>query len=138
MKIFLDTNIFLDLLLKREKYENAVTILNSVKLGYIEAYILDITVVNIHYIAKKQAKNIIDFLNQINRVCIIKGADNKIVEKALKIANIDFEDNLQYILAKEFRCETIVTNDKNFYKKDIEVLNSTEFIDKYLKEENGF
>ena len=131
MKIFLDTNIFLDLILKREKYEDAIIILNSVESKLFEATILDITLLNIDYIAKKQVKDIREFLVAVNKSFEVVGANNKDIAKALKLNNKDFEDNLQYILAKEKKCKIIVTNDKNFIKKDIEVLSSSEFIKRF-------
>jgi len=38
MKIFLDTNILLDLLLERENFKEAMIILNSVERGIYEAF----------------------------------------------------------------------------------------------------
>ena len=58
MKIFVDTNIFLDLILKREKFHDALLIFNAIEKKLFEGIILDITILNIDYIAKKQVKNI--------------------------------------------------------------------------------
>lgn len=131
MKIFLDTNIFLDLILKRDSQE-ALKILNATQKGLFRGYILDITLLNIDYVAKKQTKDIRDFLNLINDTFTIIGATNKSIKQALSIANKDFEDNLQYISAKISSCDMIISNDKNFYSKDIEVLFSKEFVSKYM------
>jgi len=132
MKIFIDTNIFLDLILKREFYNEALQILNVVSENIYSGVILDITLLNIDYVAKKQVKDIRDFLQLVNDIFEIVGADNLLISKALKIKNIDLEDNLQYLLAKENNCKIIVSNDKNFYKNDIEVLSSVEFVNKWL------
>ena len=132
MKIFIDTNIFLDLILKREFYKEALQILNAVSENIYSGVILDITLLNIDYVAKKQVKDIRDFLQLINNIFEIIGANNLLISKALKIKNIDLEDNLQYLLAKENNCKIIVSNDKNFYKNDIEVLSSVEFVNKWL------
>ena len=40
----------------------------------------------------------------------------------------DFEDTLQYVLAKKSGCELILSNDKGFYSPDIEVLDVVEFL----------
>jgi predicted nucleic acid-binding protein len=50
----------------------------------------------------------------------------------LEIENNDFEDTLQYLSAKHSDSDCIITNDKSFYKVDIETLSSGEFIQKYL------
>ena len=132
MKIFIDTNIFLDLILKRQNYKEALKIFNAISKGIFIGVILDITILNIDYIAKKQVRGIKDFLEIINGTFIINGADNKLISKALKIKNNDLEDNLQYLCAKENSCKVIITNDKKFYNDSLELLSSVTFVKKYL------
>ncbi len=132
MKIFLDTNIFLDLLLKREFYKEALEILDGVDNGQWRGYVLDITVLNINYVAKKQMKNIREFIQLLADTFTIVGADNAIIEEALALENSDFEDSVQYIVAKNLACDVIVTNDKDFVQNsEIEVLSSKQFLEKY-------
>ena len=132
MKIFVDTNIFLDLILKRENFDKALLIFNAIEKRVLEGVIADITILNIDYIAKKQIKDIRDFLKVINLSFTIVGATNLLIDEALSIDNNDLEDNLQYLLAKKYECELIVTNDKTFYSKDIQTLSSEAFVEKYL------
>ena len=40
----------------------------------------------------------------------------------------DLEDTLQYILAKKYNCDLIVSNNESFVSKDIKTLTSKEFI----------
>ena len=132
MKIFIDTNVFLDLLLKRKLYNEALEILDGVANGRWSGYVLDITVLNIDYVAKKQMKNIQAFIQLLNDTFTIVGADNAIIEEALSLENSDFEDSVQYIVAKTLVCDVIVTNDKDFVKNsEIEVLSSKRFLEKY-------
>jgi predicted nucleic acid-binding protein len=35
----------------------------------------------------------------------------------------DFEDTMQYVLAKKVNADIIVTNDKGFYSPDIQILS---------------
>ena len=133
MKIFLDTNIFLDLILKREFYEEALIILNAVERSLFEGVILDITLLNIDYIAKKQVKDVRQLLAAINDIMIVQGADNKSFRDALDIKNNDLEDDVQYIIAKNSACDLIITNDKGFHRAEIPVLNSLEFVNKYVR-----
>jgi predicted nucleic acid-binding protein len=133
MKIFLDTNIFLDLILKRENYKESLLILNAVSKGIFDAFILDITLLNIDYIAKKQVKEVRTFLNEVNKNFTVLGANNSIFSKALELNQTELEDNVQYISAKASHCELIITNDQKFYSPDITTFSSQGFIDKYLK-----
>lgn len=132
MKLLIDTNIFLDLILKRENYKEALLILNAIEKKLFDASILDITILNIDYIAKKQVRNTNALLSAINQLFTVLGASNISIEKALNIDNNDLEDNLQYICAKEAECEIIITNDKNFYSNSIEKMTSMEFVNKHL------
>lgn len=132
MKIFIDTNIFLDLILKREGFEDALMIFNAVEKKLFEALILDITILNIDYVAKKQVKDIRDFLTLVNKNFQVLGCCNEQITKALMLKNNDLEDNLQYTLAKENHCEAIITNDQSFYAKGINKLSSKEFVEKFL------
>lgn len=58
MKIFIDTNIFLDLILKRKNFHDALLIFNAIEKKLFSGVVLDIAILNIDYIAKKQVKNI--------------------------------------------------------------------------------
>jgi len=132
MHIFIDTNIFLDLILKREKYQEALLIFNAIEKKIFDASILDITILNIDYVAKKQIQNTDAFLSTVNQLFQVLGASNQTIEKALNIDNNDLEDNLQYICVKEAGCEVIITNDKTFHSDGIEKVSSMEFVRKYL------
>ena len=132
MNIFIDTNVFLDVLLKRENYHYSLKILNSVFYNKFIAYVSDITLLNIDYVAKKQMKNIKEFIELVNDNFVVVGADNNIIRSALKINNNDFEDNVQYCCAKLFNCNVIITNDKKFIFDEIQIVNSIEFVNTYL------
>ena len=132
MNIFIDTNVFLDVLLKRENYHYSLKILNSVLYNKFIAYVSDITLLNIDYVAKKQMKNIKEFIELVNDNFVVVGADNNIIRSALKINNNDFEDNVQYCCAKLFNCNVIITNDKKFIFDEIQIVNSIEFVNTYL------
>lgn len=69
---------------------------------------------------------IIDFSNTvIEEVC----------ELMLNYKNYkDFEDALQYVLAKKEKCDLIISNDNDFYSPDILTLSSKDFYEKYCKQ----
>lgn len=133
MKIFVDTNIFLDLILKRDFFREALLIFNAIEKKVFLGAILDITLLNIDYISKKQVKDIRDFLKLVNKNFTVIGASNDMIREALDIENEDLEDTLQYLGAKELQCDCIVTNDKSFYKSEIKILSSHEFVQEFLR-----
>lgn len=132
MKIFVDTNIFLDLILKRENFHDALLIFNAIEKKLFEGIVLDISLLNIDYVAKKQVKSVKAFISQINDNFQVVGITNNLVTKALKIDNDDMEDTLQYLSASKENCHCLITNDKHFYTDKIETLTSSEFVSKYL------
>ena len=132
MKIFLDTNIFLDLILKRECYRSALIILNAVERGIFEGVVLDITLLNIDDVAKKQVKDIRTFLDLVNQTFEVVGASNQMFSKALELKNQDLEDNLQFVCAQATTCDLIVTNDGDFAYDGMEIVTSDEFVKRYL------
>lgn len=129
MKIFVDTNIFLDVLLQRDEANNSTVVLNAIKEGLYSGVVLDITLLNIDYVAKKQSVNVKDFLRLIHQSFSIVGADNERIEEALGLEHGDFEDAVQYVCAKYAKCEWIVTNDKDFYQGAIRCVSAREFIE---------
>jgi len=82
----------------------------------------------IYYIASKnRCDNILDKLEYILKLVKIINFSNelalKTIETMRKDKNFkDFEDALQYELAKTIKADFIVTNDKNFYSPDIETI----------------
>ena len=127
MKLFLDTNIFLDLLLQRERAEQAEMLLNMIEIGLHDGIVLDITLVNIDYVAKRQGVDAKAFLALIIKHCKVACIDNALSLEALEIKSSDFEDALQFVAAKSEGCEVIISNDKRFYSQDIPVVTSSDF-----------
>jgi predicted nucleic acid-binding protein len=131
MKIFIDTNVFLDLILKREGFKEAVTILNGCSKNNYEGVVADITLLNIDYIASKQTKDIRTFLGVVNKTCKIIGVNNTLFSLALELDNKDLEDSVQYVCAKSYHCDFIITNDQRFYEGEIKVISSKKFVNEY-------
>jgi len=88
---------------------------------------------NIDYVARKQVKNVKVFLETIVDTFVIVGADNITFAEAFKIDNSDLEDSVQYLCAKQHECEVIVSNDKDFYRGEITLVNCSEFMQLYMK-----
>jgi predicted nucleic acid-binding protein len=139
-KIFLDANILIDIF-----DENRIFYHDSLKL-YQECLKRDIAIytscdilTNIYYINSKHlsrdvALDSIDILLQTLNIISFDKKDAKEVIKLMKQNQKyhDFEDSLQYILAKNSSCEAIISNDKNFFSQDIPLFTSKEFVKRYL------
>ena len=128
MKVFVDTNIFLDFALDRDKADEAEQILRAVIDGQFKGYVADISLINIAYIARKQHSSVEKLLQVMINHYTILGADNKLFRQAISLDNSDLEDNVQLLLADQASCKIIITNDLGFPNENIPVLSSSEFV----------
>jgi len=133
MTIFLDTNIVLDLLSKREPHYTNVADLYEV--CYQNGHIIccsSLTIANTAYtLVKYVPKNkIIHTLSKFVSVCKITTVDEEIIKSALNSDFKDFEDGIQYYSALKAGADIIITRDtKGFAPSKITVKNSSEVFD---------
>ena len=112
MKIFVDTNIFIDILLGREPfYRPSARIYRLVENGLIRGYIAPITVNNIYYICRKAKKReeIKAFLEEIASTFSIAPLDADTIRRANRMKMGDYEDALQYAMAQQKICDILIT-----------------------------
>jgi predicted nucleic acid-binding protein len=132
-KLFVDTNIVIDLLSRREPYyEEAATLFSLADKNQVELSISSLTIANTSYALLRQmdpikAKSI---LRKLRLIVKILPLDDKIVGLALNDETFaDFEDGLQYFTAIENRQETIITrNLKDFKNSKIPTITAEQFI----------
>ena len=130
MKIFIDTNIFLDILLaKWENYEYAKKLLNNNHTFLTSDKVL----LDIVYVWKKyqQLDIILEFIQSIVSSFEIYWWDNLDFDKILKCNDFsDFEDGFQYEIANKLWADFIITNNKKDFKNSqIWALTAKEFLE---------
>lgn len=136
-KLFLDTNIVIDLLGEREQfYESAAKIVTLADKGLISIFVSALTYSTTFYLLQKfQDKEIVK--EKIRRFKIIAETvdlTDKIIDKGLTSKFSDFEDALQYYCAIKKNCEIIITrNVKDFKEANIPVLSPNEYLSKLMK-----
>lgn len=130
--IFLDTNIILDFLMKRDDFlKDAERILD---MGYnqeCKLFLSSLSFSNIAYIARQRYRGneLYDLLDKVREMMDVADVDKWAVERALKLRAKDFEDALQYYSALKINADYIITrNKKDFSFSDIKVLTPKEFI----------
>ena len=120
--ILVDTNIFLEILLKQEKYKICQTFLNA---NIFDIAISDFSLYSIGIILfkYKQPKIYQDFLSTVTpSVSVISLSPNQLFEviRASSEFNIDFDDAYQLALARVNQF-SLATLDKHFKKVRAEV-----------------
>ena len=136
LKVYIDTNVYLDAIDNRDK-GIAKKVLAFFAQKEIDLYFNDLTIINIHYIAKKNRtrEEITQILKVILRKQEIVSIDKEIIENALESKFKDFEDGVQYFCARKIDANLILTsNKKDFKHSEIKVLSPLEFYDKYIVE----
>jgi len=133
-RIFVDTNIVIDLLSRRDPfYEEAATLFSLADKKVIELTVSFLTIANTSYALLRQmdsnkAKTILRKLRLIVKVLPL---DDKIIGLALNDETFsDFEDGLQYFTAIENRQELIITrNLKDFKNSRLSTMTARQFIE---------
>jgi predicted nucleic acid-binding protein len=132
VKILIDTNVVLDLLLEREPFvETAIALFDQIEQGNLEGAIAATTITNIFYIIRKAEGREVA-LEAINRLLIglkFCAVDRQTIETALRLGLKDFEDSVQLACATLNQLDAIVTRDrKDFIGSNLPIYSPTELL----------
>ena len=131
MKVFIDTNIVLDLLLQRRNFLiNAEKIFSLAYKGKIVLYFSAVSFVSVtYYLGKHTNKDIKAILEDLCKIVKILPFNQRIIENTLHSNFKDIEDGYQYFTAKENNIRIMITrNVKDFLVDDISVVTPEEFL----------
>ena len=140
MRIFIDTNILIDLLIKRNpSYSSVARIFDTVLKRKDAIVISNLSIINAHYVVKKIAgveeSALRTALHNICTSCEIAPLTVGVTVKSLVSSFMDFEDGVQYFSALANNCNIIVTNNlKDFKLSSLPVMNANDFLIDYLAE----
>lgn len=130
--LFIDTNILVDLLLRRMPfYNDAVKILNLRKDHQVGYCCSALSFPNVHFQIKKKytEKESRLLLENLSAGITFISLSENIVRSGFKSDFNDFEDSLQYLSALEAKADYIITrNKKDFKKSKIPVMAPDEFL----------
>ena len=134
MKVFYDSNVVLDVLLNRSDFIfESMAALKFSELRKVKGFISIVSITDIFYLLKKNLKDnqaAIEKMKTLLSVVNIAKADKKIAFHALNSGWSDFEDAVQYSVAKKIKAKYIVTrNKKDFSNSNITVVSPAEFLE---------
>jgi predicted nucleic acid-binding protein len=132
MNILFDTNIILDIALKRDPHFDAsskvfLKIDNSDFFGFVTAT----TITDIYYISKrvKGHQITINFISDLIQIIDVIGVNKETIIQSLNSPLLDFEDAVQSVSAKLSNMEYIITrNIKDFNNSDIKAITPIEYL----------
>ena len=130
-KLFLDTNVVIDLLDKREGfYKAAVALFTLSYKKEIILYVSPMTYATAAYLLRKQGEAQVKLLlRNLRQLSEVTTANEMGVDDALASAFKDYEDALQYYSALKHNVDCIITrNVIDFKNAKIPVLSPDEFL----------
>ena len=135
-KIFIDTNIVLDLLSRREPfYEESAELFSLADRKIIELSISSLTIANTSYTLLRQinSEKTKEILRKLRLIVNVLPLDDKIIGIALNDDSFnDFEDGLQYFTAIENNQDIIITrNLKDFKASKLPVMTAKQFLETF-------
>lgn len=132
MRILLDTNIILDIALKRDAfYDNSVKVFKLIDNRNLFAFISATTITDIYYIAKKQTghEKSIEFIRGLLKFAEPLSVDKEIIIGAFESKINDFEDAVQSSVAIENDLDFNVSrNVKDYLGSTVKTVTPEEFI----------
>ena len=133
--VFLDTNIVLDIVNpQREGNKQAIELWNVLIIKKYTIIVSEDMLSTLFYI-NKDKRQTLEFFKLIQKRWQIVPFGKNVVAKAVDLSlekDLDLEDVLQCLCAKENGCEVLITNDKKFYDCGIWVKKCEEFLLRHL------
>ena len=130
-RLFLDTNIVIDLLERREPYcHDAVRLFTMAYNKKVQLVVSPITYATASFLLRKHGsdgvRNLLSNFRQLSRVATVT---ERTVDDSLASQFKDFEDAMQYYTAVKTKADAIITRiGKDFTNSKIPVMTATEYI----------
>jgi predicted nucleic acid-binding protein len=132
VKLFIDTNVVLDVLAQREPWFNdSARLLAHVEQGGATGHIAAHTLTTLHYLLarhlgqQKTAAVLIDLTGLLR----VEPVDHQVLQQALALGWRDFEDAVQAVTAAQCQADYLVTrNPRDFRQSLVPVITPSEFL----------
>ncbi len=139
--VFLDTDVILDLFVRREPHHGmALKLFSRLRRSKAKCVTSPVVVANLYYLLAKLRNKpyALDRIRRLRRLVGIAAMDETVVEAALAAPHKDFEDSLQYQCALRNDIPTLITRNAGDFPKDrITVLSPTDYLDMVAREKDG-
>ena len=131
-RIFLDTNVILDLLGERIPFFDSIakvaTLADQKKLTLV---VSPLSFTTTDYVLNKyeSSESVLNKLRKFKIICEVCEINEETIDKALNSSFKDFEDALQYFTALQSNCSVIITrNGKDFKHSTIPIMTAEEYL----------
>lgn len=132
IRLFLDTNVVLDLLAERIPfYDSIAKVATLADQKKITLVVSPLSFTTIDYVLNKfeSSESVLNKLRKFKIICEVCEVDEKTIEKGLNSGFKDFEDAVQYYTALHSNCSIIITrNGKDFKSATIPIMTAEEYL----------
>ena len=133
MRILIDTNVILDVLLRREPfYQAGRSVLEMAKYSEIEEIISASAVTDIYYVVNRTMKNpavVRELMSRLLLFVRVATVSEREIRYAMELSWDDFEDAVQYSAAFFARTDAVVTRDAaGFSLAQLPIYSPDEFL----------
>lgn len=138
MKLFLDTNVILDVVLNRQDFcEQAQKILQLGFDGECELFASDVTFTTVSYYARKNRtrEQLYEVLQTLREFIEVAPTGRESIDWAISQQWKDFEDAVQYYAALRVGADYIISrNVRDYPYNDVPVVRPNDILAKFNKE----
>ena len=131
-RLFLDSDIILDIALRREPHFYAsAMVLSLVEKKKIDGFTSSVIISNLYYIIRKldSHKSAVAFISKLRLLLKILPVDDEIVRLGLESRFKDFEDAIQYFTALTHKIDFLITrNIRDYARSEIKVHSPIEYL----------
>ena len=136
MKLFLDTNILIDVIANRKPWvDEALVLFELSKQKKLTLIVADFSFINLAYITRKlfTPEELYALLSVLCIYVKVVEVGGMIIKESFQKRWRDMEDCVQYLVAKREEVDYLITrNEKDFLDSDIPVLSPSKFLDMVL------
>ena len=132
MRVLFDTNIIIDVLTKRDGYEESLSLIQYCELGTVEGVVSATTVTDVVYILRKYLSPVAvrDALQTLLLIVDVASVSKGDISAAFLSGMRDFEDAVQSACALRIGASYIVTrNLKDFEKSAVPAISPRAMLD---------
>jgi len=133
MRVVLDTNIILDIALRREPhFLDSSGVFMKIDSSVVYGFVTATTITDIYYISKKEKGHqvSIDFITNLIEIIDVIGIDRRVIIESLLSKIADFEDAVQSVSSFLNNIDYIITrNQKDFSESSVKAITPKEFLD---------
>lgn len=132
MKLFIDTNVVLDVLARREPwFDDSARLLARVEQGRASGHIAAHTLTTLHYLLARHLgqQKTAAVLIELTTLLHVEPVDHLVLQQALALGWRDFEDAVQAVTAALCQADYLVTrNPRDFKQSLVPVITPSEFL----------